>query len=89
MPTALKFIRRRKSYIFFTNVVNDMSNDGVQHQTIIKVCVRIYQRMAELGWLGNPRATSMAWESMSQVFIDRLKVTQELADSVFKEIENR
>ena len=86
MPTATKFIRRRKSYIFFRNVAEDMKSDGVQQQTIIKVCVRIYQRMVELGWLGNPRATSMAWESMCQVFIDTLKVSQELADSVFKEM---
>jgi hypothetical protein len=86
MPAGLKYIRRRKSYIFFRNVVDDMNGDGVQTQTIMKVCVHIYQRMAELGLLGNPKAVSHAWESMNQVFIDVLKVSQELADSVYEEI---
>ena len=86
MPTPLNLIRRRKSYIFFNNVVTDMKDDGVESQTIMKVSVRIYQRMAELGWLGNNRAMTFAWESMSQVFIDTLKVSQELVDSVMTEI---
>lgn len=85
-PIVTDETRRFKSYQLFNKLIIDLIDEGLKDQTVIRVCIHVYRRLAEKRMFGNQVTTDRAWDAMSLALMDELKCSTNLIEAVIKEI---
>ena len=64
----------------------DLIDEGLKDQTVIRVCIHVYRRLAEKKMFGNQVTTDRAWDAMNLAIMDELHCSVKLIEATIKEI---
>lgn len=64
-------IQRRKSYLMFRDFYEDLDKEKLSQRTIVKVMVRIYNRLEGIGQINGDKDAMCSWQSLMKVCEDK------------------